>query len=192
MVLAAFAGGVSVEDGDAASVPERSDAGTFDAVLCHAIAPYVEDIGRLMADVMAAAVPGGIVSLVVKNRDALAMRPALQGRWEDVPAAADADAGGPDVRNRAHQREEVVAALERRGARVVGWYGIGVVSDALTADDDAELVAVLAAERAPTHRGPRTGHWDGSCTSPHSVHAPCADGPDRPLIARHRTSRELG
>lgn len=130
--------------------------GTFDAVLCHAVAPYVDDLAVLVADVAAAAAVGGVVSVVVKNRDALAMRPALEGRWAQVPAAFDAegDAGGLGVRNRAHTLAATTAALAEAGCQRVAWYGVRVFSDALSADAEVDLDAVLAAERIAATRDP--------------------------------------
>lgn len=147
---------VAVVAGDAASVPSRPDAGSFDAVLCHAVSPYVDDLGALVGDVVAAVAEDGLVSFVVKNRDALAMRPALERRWADVPAAVDADgdAGGLGVRNRAHRLEEVVDSLEQHGCQVEAWYGVRVVSDGLPHDADADPATVLEAERALTGRDP--------------------------------------
>lgn len=147
---------VSVVAGDAAAVPDRPDAGSFDAVLCHAVAPYVEDLDALVRDVVAGAAVGGVVSLVVKNRDALAMRPAAEGRWSDVAAAVDADgdAGGLGVRNVAHRLEEVIDALHRHGCDLDDWYGVRVVSDGLPHDADASVDDVLDAERAVMDRDP--------------------------------------
>lgn len=155
-VLGGAAGRVSVVAGDASSVPSRPDAGSFDAVLCHAVAPYVDDLEALVGDVVAAVADDGMVSLVVKNRDALAMRPALEGRWADVPSAVDADgdAGGLGVRNKAHRLEEVIDSLRRHGCHPEAWYGVRVVSDGLHYDAEAELEAVLEAERALTGRDP--------------------------------------
>lgn len=58
--------------------------------------PSSEMLGR------ASAAPGGLLSLVFKNADALAMRPALEGRWADALAAFDAaeDVGGLGVPTR--------------------------------------------------------------------------------------------
>lgn len=143
---------VVFEEGAATDVRSRPDAGHADVVLCHAVAPYVESLDTLVADLVPGVAPGGIVSLVVKNRDALAMRPALERRWQDVPAAVDADgdAGGLGVRNRAHGLSETIATLARHGCDEVAWYGIRVVSDALPYDADDDAADVLAAERALT------------------------------------------
>lgn len=150
---------VTVMEGDASDARHLDEYGSFDAVFCHAVAPYVEDLDGLVADVVGSARPGGLVSIVVKNRDALAMRPALEGRWEDALNAFDApgDAGGLGVVNRAHTRIEVEDALTAAGADVVAWYGIRVMSDAMTSDPDVDLDLVLPVEREAGRRDPYRG-----------------------------------
>lgn len=147
---------VAFEDAAAADVGSRAGAGRADAVLCHAVAPYVDDLDTLVADLVRGVSAAGVVSLVVKNRDALAMRPALERRWHDVPSAvhADGDAGGLGVRNRAHGLDETIACLRRHGCVEVAWYGVRVVSDALPYDAEDDPDAVLAAERALTATDP--------------------------------------
>ena len=53
----------------------------FDAVLCHGVLMYLPDPGPLLAAIAAVTAPGGLVSLLVRNGDALAMRPGLSGDW---------------------------------------------------------------------------------------------------------------
>jgi S-adenosylmethionine-dependent methyltransferase len=62
---------------------------SFDVVLCHGVLMYIPDPDPLLAAIAQVVVPGGIVSLVVRNGDALAMRPGLLGDWEGVSQAFD-------------------------------------------------------------------------------------------------------
>lgn len=130
--------------------------GLFDVVLCHAVAPYVDDFDGMVDGIVAATRPGGTVSFVVKNRDALAMRPALERRWADALAAFDAegDAGGLGVTNRAHSLAEATDALSTRGADIVAWYGVRVFSDSLTQDDHVDIGPILPVEREAARRDP--------------------------------------
>ena len=57
------------------------EAGQFDVVLCHGVLMYFEDPEPLLAALAAVTAPGGLVSLLVRNGDALAMRPGLLGDW---------------------------------------------------------------------------------------------------------------
>jgi S-adenosylmethionine-dependent methyltransferase len=94
--------------------------------------------------------PGGVVSLLVRNGDALAMRPGLLGDW-----AACAEAFGSDrylnrigVTARADRLAGLTARLAAHGLQVTAWYGVRVFTD--TVADDAEpppdLQALLACE----------------------------------------------
>ncbi|MGH3394701.1 MAG: class I SAM-dependent methyltransferase, partial [Streptosporangiaceae bacterium] len=80
---------VRVVRGDALAVAAEFGAGQFDVVLCHGVLMYVEDPAPLLAALAAVTAPGGLVSLLVRNGDALAMRPGLRRDW-----AAVADAFG--------------------------------------------------------------------------------------------------
>lgn len=56
----------------------------YDAVLCHGVVMYLEDPAPLVHSLVRLAKPGGVVSVLAKNAAALALRPALQGRWTDA------------------------------------------------------------------------------------------------------------
>jgi S-adenosylmethionine-dependent methyltransferase len=63
----------------------------FDAVLCHGVLPYLEDPYPLTQSLVTVARPGAVISVLAKNTNALAVRPALERRYEDALAALDAD-----------------------------------------------------------------------------------------------------
>ena len=69
--------------------------------LCQGVLMYFPDPGPLLDAIAQVVVPGAIVSLLVRNGDALAMRPGLLGDWDSVGRAFD---GGrlpePDRRGR--------------------------------------------------------------------------------------------
>lgn len=106
-----------------------------------------------------AGLPGALLSLVFKNADALAMRPALEGRWTGALAAFDAtdDVGGLGVPTRAHALSDVTALLEDAGFDVVTWFGIRVFSDHLLDVPVDDLAAVLPAEAEASRRDPYRG-----------------------------------
>lgn len=97
------------------------------------------------------------MSLVVKNRDALAFRPALERRWSEALAAfqADGDIGGIGIRTRAHRLTEIDHLISRAGFDLKTWYGIRIFTDHLK---DAPLTddfpTVLAVEREAGERDP--------------------------------------
>ena len=63
--------------------------GSFDVVLCHGVLMYVEEPDALLAGLARMLAPGGLLSLLVRNADALAMRPGLSGDWAAALAAFD-------------------------------------------------------------------------------------------------------
>jgi S-adenosylmethionine-dependent methyltransferase len=129
---------VRVQHGLIEHFPERSGASRFTAVLCHGVLMYVADPDPVLRAIAGLTAPGGMVSLLVRNGDALAMRPGLRGDW-----ASCADAFGSvtyanriGVTARADRLADLTARLARCGLEVTGWYGVRVFTD--TAADDAE------------------------------------------------------
>lgn len=129
----------------------------FDAVLCHGVLPYLEDPYPLIQSLTSVARPGTVVSVLAKNAAALAMRPALEGRYQDALATLDADR---DLgRLGAVTRGDTVAGLselfERIGVEPVRWYGVRVFTDHLGAQmPDANVQDVLRLEWEAGRRDP--------------------------------------
>ncbi|MFV0136436.1 class I SAM-dependent methyltransferase [Streptomyces sp. HMX87] len=149
--------------------------GSFDVVLCHGVLMYVEEPDPLLAGLARMLAPGGLLSLLVRNGDALAMRPGLHGDWTgaltalDTAAAlphprvaADAERGapvrpGPGVR--ADRRGALTATLAGIGAPLHSWYGVRVFTD--TAGDDAPAPDDLETLLAVEERAGRTDPYRG-------------------------------
>ena len=117
---------------------ERSGASRFPVVLCHGVLMYTADPAPVLRAAAALAAPGGVVSLLVRNGDALAMRPGLFGDW-----VACAEAFGSDqyhnrigVTARADRLADLTGRLAACGLRVTAWYGVRVFTD--NAPGDAE------------------------------------------------------
>ena len=73
--------------------------GAADVVLCHGVIMCLADLAPLVQALVELARPAAVISLLAKNAAALAMRPALQGRWAEAVEAfgADRDVGGLGV-----------------------------------------------------------------------------------------------
>jgi 2-polyprenyl-3-methyl-5-hydroxy-6-metoxy-1,4-benzoquinol methylase len=82
---------VELVEADGDHAPSLLGARVFDGVLCHGVVMYVDDPLPLLGALAALARPGGIVSIVTKNRRTLAMRPGLDGDWAGALAAFDGD-----------------------------------------------------------------------------------------------------
>ncbi len=126
--------------------------GSFDVVLCHGVLMYVPEPDAMLAGLARMLAPGGLLSLLVRNGDALAMRAGLGGDWEGANTAFDSaeytNRLGLPVR--ADRLGALTATLSGIGAPLGAWYGVRVFTD--TAADgaalppEAELDRLLAAE----------------------------------------------
>jgi SAM-dependent methyltransferase len=130
--------------------PAQLGAGGFDAVLCHGVLMYLDDPRDLVHSLVRLARPGGMVSLLAKNASALALRPALQGRWEDAVTNFDAvaDVGNLGAVTRGDTVESLTDVLDAAGADVVAWYGVRVLTDHRTGEPvEPDFPLVLEAEK---------------------------------------------
>jgi SAM-dependent methyltransferase len=135
--------------------------GSFDVVLCHGVLMYVEEPDPLVAGLARMLAPGGLLSLLVRNGDALAMRPGLSGDWAGALAAYDTTAYhnrlGLDVR--ADRLATLTATLAGLAAPLHAWYGVRVFTD--TAADDAPIPDDLDTLLAAEERAGRTDPYRG-------------------------------
>ncbi|MBV2353607.1 methyltransferase domain-containing protein [Streptomyces sp. J2-1] len=135
--------------------------GSFDVVLCHGVLMYVEEPDPMVAGLARMLAPGGLLSLLVRNGDALALRPGLSGDWAGALAAFDSTSYrnrlGLDAR--ADRLSALTATLAGIAAPLHAWYGVRVLSD--TAPDDAEIPADLETLLAAEERAGRTDPYRG-------------------------------
>ena len=133
-------------------------AGPFDLVLCHGVLMYFDDIAPMLVALSAVTTENAVLSLLIRNGLALAMRDGLRG---DYPAAL----GAFDTRQytnrlglpaRAHTPADVDRAVAPFGWRRERWYGVRVFTDHRdeSAPADAELADLLAAECEAGARDP--------------------------------------
>ncbi len=115
----------------------RFGAGSFDVVLCHGAltGPEAEPTGTeaLLASLARVLAPGGLLSLLVPNADAPAMRAGLCGDWDGALAALDPDRYGPPggTEHAAPRREALAGTLRGIGVPLHEWYGVQVFTDRL-------------------------------------------------------------
>ena len=107
--------------------------------------------------------PGGLLSLLVRNGDALAMRPGLSGDWATAAAAFDGTSYGNrlGIMARADRRRTLTARLADVGLTVETWYGVRLFAD-LAADDAPlpdrrRLATLLAVEERAGRTDPYRG-----------------------------------
>ncbi|MEV7385144.1 MULTISPECIES: methyltransferase domain-containing protein [unclassified Streptomyces] len=147
---------VRIVQGDGRDTGVHFLPGSFDVVLCHGVLMYVEEPDALLAGVARMLAPGGLLSLLVRNAEALAMRPGLAGDWAGALDAFDTvsyrNRLGLDVR--ADRLGTLTATLAGIGAPLHSWYGVRVFTD--TAADDAEVPSDVEALLAAEDRAGRT------------------------------------
>ncbi|MFI7870678.1 class I SAM-dependent methyltransferase [Streptomyces salinarius] len=145
-----------IVEGDGRDTGVHFLPGSFDVVLCHGVLMYVEEPDPLLAGLARMLAPGGLLSLVVRNGDALALRPGLHGDWAGALAAFDTvnyrNRLGLDVR--ADRLATLTAKLAGIGAPLHTWYGVRVFTD--TASDGAPAPADLDTLLAAEERAGRT------------------------------------
>ncbi|MFF6998556.1 class I SAM-dependent methyltransferase [Streptomyces sp. NPDC008313] len=132
-------GRVRLIEGDGRDTGVHFLPGSFDVVLCHGVLMYVEEPDALLAGLARMLAPGGLLSLLVRNGDALAMRAGLSGDWAGALGGFDTvqyrNRLGLDVR--ADRLATLTATLAGIGAPLHTWYGVRVFTD--TAPDGATL-----------------------------------------------------
>jgi S-adenosylmethionine-dependent methyltransferase len=154
---------VTLVQAEGENAHEAVEGRTFDAVLCHGVLGYLEQSEPLVDELCRCAAAGGIVSIMTGNADAMAVRPALERRWDDALAAFDAttEIGVLGVQGRAETVEELSALMRSRGVEPVRWYGVWLFVDwlefsgaELDAGDEKQVAATAAVELEAARRDP--------------------------------------
>ncbi|MEU5717781.1 methyltransferase domain-containing protein [Streptomyces sp. NPDC020403] len=137
--------------------------GSFDVVLCHGVLMYVPEPDPMLAGLARMLAPGGLLSLLVRNGDALAMRPGSAGDFGAALAAFDTDTYtnrlGLDVR--ADRLDALTDTLAGIAAPLHAWYGVRVFTDNVPNEaalpEPEELARVLAVEDRAGRTDPYRG-----------------------------------
>ncbi|MEU3876096.1 MULTISPECIES: methyltransferase domain-containing protein [Streptomyces] len=144
--------------GDGREAGAHFPPGAFDVVLCHGVLTYVPDPDPMIAALARVLAPGGLLSLLVRNADALALRPGLAGDWDTALAAFDSphytDRLG--LAARADRREALTATLTGIGTPLRAWYGVRVFTDLAPDDGPAPAADGLDRLLAAEERAGRT------------------------------------
>lgn len=126
---------------------------SFDVVLCHGVLMYLPDPDPMIASLARLLAPGGLLSLLVRNRDALALRPAAAGDWRAALHAFESDRyyNRLGLAARADRLADLAVTLSEVSVPLRHWYGVRVFTD--NAPDDAappvdgrQLAQLLEAE----------------------------------------------
>lgn len=154
---------VRLVEGDGLETGVHFLPGSFDVVLCHGVLMYVREPDAMLAALARMLAPGGLLSLLVRNADALAVRPGLAGDWQATLDAFDSHTytNRLGLRVRADRLDALTATLAGIAAPLHTWYGVRFFTD--SAPDDAEVPVGEELERllAAEDRAGRTDPYRG-------------------------------
>ena len=147
--------------------------GPFDVILCHGVLMYLDDIEPMLGAFTRVAAPDAVLSLLVRNGLAPAMRDGLRGNWADALGRFD----HLDYVNRlgvpahAHTPDDVEQFLAPLGWRPQAWFGVRVFTDHRDepVPDALELERCSPPSSKQTHATP-TARSPPCYTSPTSEH----------------------
>ena len=154
---------VTFVQADGENAFEAVNGRRFAAVLCHGVLGYLEQPEPLVNQLCRCAAAGGLVSIMAGNAKTMAVRPALERRWDDALAAFDAtrEVGVLGVRTRADTVEHLSAIMQSQGVEPLRWYGVWLFTDwlefsgaALDGSDAEQVAAMAAVELEASRRDP--------------------------------------
>jgi S-adenosylmethionine-dependent methyltransferase len=154
---------VTLVQADGENADEAVNGRRFAAVLCHGVLGYLEQPEPLVSQLCRCAAAGGVVSIMTGNAKTMAVRPALERRWDDALAAFDARAeiGVLGVPGRADTVEELSDLMQSRGVEPLRWYGVWLFVDwlefsgaKLDPSDSQQVAATAAVELEASRRDP--------------------------------------
>ena len=147
--------------GDLDDLPGIVPAGSADLVLCHSVLQMVDDPATALAAVAGVLRPGGRLSLLVGNRNAVVLARALAGRPDEAAHVLTDPAGrwgAGDGVPRRWTPDGIVDLVTSAGLVVEQLHGVRVVADLIpSAALDLEPgapAALLALERSLADRPP--------------------------------------
>ncbi|WP_018681411.1 methyltransferase [Actinokineospora enzanensis] len=137
---------------------EKADGETFDVVLCHGVLMYLDQPEPMLDALCRSLAPGGLLSIMALNARTLAVRPAIEQRWDEALAAFDAatETGVFGTSTRADTVDHLSQLMRDREVDPVAWYGVWLFTDWRDPDPD-DLEVVAAVELQASLRDPYRG-----------------------------------
>lgn len=149
--------GVSVRaiQGDAAGLTDVVPSGSADLVLCHGVLEHVDELDPALAALADVLRSGGLLSVLVANRNAVVLARAISGHFDQARHALDDTDGrfGPgDPLPRRFTADQLVTLVRAHGLDDVALHGVRIFSDlvpgALVDAESGAAELLLALERA--------------------------------------------
>jgi S-adenosylmethionine-dependent methyltransferase len=154
---------VTLLQADGENAVEAVKGRRFAAVLCHGVLGYRPQPEPLVKQLCRCAAAGGVVSIMSGNARTLAVRPALERRWDDALAAFDAtrEVGVLGVPTRADTVEDLSELMRNLDVQPLRWYGVWLFVDwlefggvDLDPRDSKQVAAIAAVELEASRRDP--------------------------------------
>jgi S-adenosylmethionine-dependent methyltransferase len=154
---------VTLVQADGERADESLSGRRFAAVLCHGVLGYLEDPAPLVTQLCRCAAADGVVSIMTGNAKTLAVRPALERRWDDALAAFDAtrEIGVLGVPGRGDTVDDLSELMRGQDVAPLHWYGVWLFVDwlefsgvELDPNDGKQLAATAAVELEASRRDP--------------------------------------
>ncbi len=154
---------VTFVQADGENAAEAVNGERFSGVLCHGVLGYLEQPEPLVNQLCRCAAAGGVVSIMTGNAKTMAVRPALERRWDDALASFDAtsEVGVLGVQGRADTVEELSELMHSQDVEPLRWYGVWLFVDwlefsgaKLDPADSEQVEATAAAELEASRRDP--------------------------------------
>ena len=138
-------------------------ARSFDLVLCHGVLMYLADPAQALKAMASALAPGAMLSLLVRNADALALHPGLRGDWGAALAAFDTTryVNRLGIEVRANRLRDLPSDFTRVGLELRHWYGVVTFTEFAAMDAPvpapAEFAEIVACEEQAGAQTPIAG-----------------------------------
>lgn len=133
----------------------------FDAVCCHGVLMYLDDPSEAVARLAGLVAPGGLLSILAKNRRAVGVREALTGDYETarrlIASGADRSVGNLGRATRGDDPDALDRLATEHGLVPQPWQGVRIFHDHFDdtwAPDPAAYAAALELEWAASSRSP--------------------------------------
>lgn len=137
------------------------DGELFDAVCCHGVLMYLDDPGEAVARLAGLVAPGGLLSILAKNRRAIGAREALVGDSETarrlIVSGADRSVGNLGRETRGDDPDALDRLAAEHGLSPLPWQGVRIFHghlDDAWAPEPAAYAAALELEWAASSQSP--------------------------------------
>jgi S-adenosylmethionine-dependent methyltransferase len=154
---------VTLLQGDGENADGAVNGRRFAGVLSHGVLGYLEQPAPVVNQLCRCADVGGVVSIMTGNAKVMAVRPALERRWDDALASFDttSEVGVLGVQGRTDTVEALSELIQSQGVEPQRWYGVWLFVDwlefsgaELDPTDSTQVEATAAVELEASRRDP--------------------------------------